>query len=167
MWSAVLQAQPEAKLLLRANDMAPGANIERLIARFGRELAARIDIVTVDSAAEFYAGVDVALTPLRGASPRMAAEALACGVPAVALDCSNAAQPYAAFLRDLGMGAMLLAAEVGDYARIATNIAAAPEIREQIDAAMKTAGKDGVRRFAGAIEEQAAKALEAAVELAS
>jgi len=171
LWTAVLQAQPEAKLLLRANDMGRGGNIERLIARFGRELAARIDIVEVDRMEAFYAGVDVALTPCRGVSPRMAAEALTCGVPPVALEGANIAQPYAAFLRDLGLGSMLVAADDGDYASIASGLATSPGPREQVAAAMTaaaaSAGEDCARRFARTLEDHTAKALELAEGMSS
>lgn len=168
VWSAALQAQPEGKLLLRSNDMVSTGNVDRLVNRFGRELASRIDIVTLGDAAEFYAGIDVALAPRRGASPRMAAEALACGVPTVALAGTQGGEPYAVFLKDLGLGSLLIGADTGDYARLAA-LATAPEARAQIAAAMNRAapGEESARRFARAIEEHAKQALESAVELAS
>ncbi len=53
--------------------------------------------------------VDVALAPRRGLSPRMAAEAMACGVPPWPVAGPDAVAPYAAFLRALGLGAALVA----------------------------------------------------------
>jgi tetratricopeptide (TPR) repeat protein len=164
LWSSVLQAHPDSKLLLRAHDMAPGSNIDRLVTLFGRELAARIDIVDAESAEEFYASVDVALTPRRGISPRMAAEALACGVLPVALAGGTQA-PYGAFLQGLGLGSMLVAADDRDYASIALALATPGKARDKVLAAIEKAlpsGDDGVRLFARMLEDHAVNALERA-----
>src|SRR6185437_15054987 len=77
LWAAILRSASDAKLLFRARDTGRGT-VDRLIARFGTELAARIDLVSAERFEEFYALVDVALAPRRGLSPRMAAEAVAC-----------------------------------------------------------------------------------------
>jgi protein O-GlcNAc transferase len=156
LWSAILAAMPEAKLVLRANDATPG-NVDRLIARFGRELAARIDILPADRAEEFYDHVDVALTPRRGASARMAAEAVGCGVPPVAL-----AEPYGSFLADLGLGTALVARDDKAYVRIALKLARSAGMRERVSKtllASETAGPDSAQLFARALETHAAAAL--------
>ncbi len=161
LWSSVLQAQSDAKLLLRAQDMSLGANIDRLVTRFGREIAARIDIVDAVSLEEFYGLLDVALLPRRGASARIGAEALACGVPAVAIAGNSAVEPYAPYLQDLGLSAMLVAADGQEYTSMALALAVSGQPREQVIGAMSTcAGKDGSRRFAQEIERQAMAALE-------
>ena len=164
LWSELLRAQPDAKLLLRGRDMAPGPNIERLVARFGKELAARIDVVEGESMEEFYGAVDVALAPRRGTSPRLAAEALSCGVPVVALDGSGASGCYGAFLRGLGIGSLLVAADQGDYLSIALALAASSDARAQVLVAASTAGENenGAGAFARAIEEHGRRALGAA-----
>jgi protein O-GlcNAc transferase len=156
LWSAILAAMPEAKLVLRANDATPG-NVDRLIGRFGRDLAARIDILPADRAEDFYDHVDVALTPRRGASPRMAAEAVGCGVPPVAL-----AEPYASFLADLGLGTALVAKDDKAYVRMALKLARSASMRERVTKtllASAPAGPDSAQLFARALEAHAAAAL--------
>jgi hypothetical protein len=131
LWRAVLEAAPQASLLLRANDMAPGPNIARLIARFGTELAARIDIVEAPQAESFWHQVDVGLAPLVAETPRLAAEAAACGVPVVALQEAGA---DGAMLSDLGLGA-LVAAKPAAYVASAAELARAPAKRAEAAAA--------------------------------
>jgi protein O-GlcNAc transferase len=168
LWSAVLQAQPGAKLLLRARDMTPGGNIDRLVARFGRELAARIDIVDVQRPEEFYASVDIALLPYRGVSPRMAAEALACGVPPIALTRSGIGNPYASYLQEIGLGSRLVAADEQDFVNIATELATSDASRIQVLGAIASAiGDANARHFAQALEERAIKELASAQGLCS
>jgi Flp pilus assembly protein TadD/glycosyltransferase involved in cell wall biosynthesis len=158
LWSTVLKGCPEASLLLRANDMAPGANIERLIARFGKELSARIDLIDAVTAEEFYRDVDVALAPVKGVSPRLAAEAIACGVPVVALDGAEPGELYGAFLRQLGLGACLVAADERDYVSIALGLAASRDARAQVEseiAEVARTGPQSARRIAEIIESEA------------
>ena len=158
-WSALLQAAGEAKLLLRATDTGSGT-VDRLVARFGRALAARIDLVPTESAEEFYALVDVALTPRRGVSPRAAADAVASGVPCVATDGSPA--PYAAFLRHLGLAPDLVAADFRGYVEIALRLAQSAEARARIGAMARAAASDarlGAAHFAAALEAHAVRLL--------
>lgn len=158
LWSSLLKAHPDAKLLLRNNDMRVGPNVDRLIARFGKQLAARIDIVDVERTEEFYASVDVALLPRRAISARVAAEALRYGVPAVAL-ASGFISPYADFVRDLGLESTLVARDDGDYLGIAAKLAAIGGSR---DFAAKIAGSPGncsAQDFAKALEGHASAAL--------
>ena len=165
LWSAVLRGLPEAVLLLRANDMAVGANIDRLVARFGRDLAARIDVVDAATPEELYRGVDVALAPAKGGSPRMAAEAIACGVPVVALDAGGI---YGAFLRRLGLSGSLVAADERDYVSIALGLAGSADAREQVAAEVTAVARSGpatARRIAEIIETDAAAAARASGDL--
>jgi Flp pilus assembly protein TadD len=158
LWSAALAGSPDATLLLRANDMAAGANVERLIARFGRELAARIDLIDAATPNDFFRDADVALAPAKGTSARMAAEAVACGVPVVALDGAGAGELYGAFLRQLGLGGSLVAADDRDYVSIALGLAASANAREQVAAdvaAVARSGQDTARRIAEVIEHEA------------
>jgi tetratricopeptide (TPR) repeat protein len=156
LWRSVLTAAPAAVLLLRGNDLDYGANVPRLVERFG-DLAGRIDVVATGEADEFYRQVDVALTPERGPSARMAGEALACGVPVLALEGEGAMHPYAALLRDLGL-ATLVAATAADYVGLAAGLAASPEQRTRAAAAVEAVaarGEDTAAAIAGAIEEAA------------
>ena len=158
-WSSLLHAAGEAKLLLRATDTGSGM-VDRLVARFGRELAARIDLVPTESAEEFYALVDVALAPRRGVSPRLAADAVACGVPCVAKDGDGA--PYAAFLRHLGLGRDLVVADFRAYVGVALKLAGSAEARQRIGALARVAASDarhGAAHFAKALEANTARLL--------
>lgn len=169
LWSAVLREHRDAKLFLRARDMTAPANIDRLVDMFGRDLAARIDIVDDDTSG-FYSRVDVALTPTKGVSPRMAAEAFACGVTPIALGGTGLGKVYASFLENVGVGTALVARNQQDYIERAVNLARSPESRREVVAtfaASPWAGKQGVARFACVIEEYARRALDPAKALAS
>jgi protein O-GlcNAc transferase len=160
LWRSVLAAAPGAKILLRGNDLDTPANVARLVRRFG-ELAGRIDLVSAAQADEFYREVDVALAPRRGGSARMAAEALACGVPVLALATGGGWEPYAALLRDLGL-AELAAPTPGEYVALATGLAASPERRQRVAATIAPIamrGEGSAALIAGAVEEAAREAL--------
>lgn len=157
LWRAALEASPKASLLLRAHDLARPANVARLIDRFGAGLAARIDVVAEDAAAEFYRQVDVALAPVHGISARMAGEALAYGVPLIALENGGAWQPYPAMLRELGL-AQLVAARPEDYVQLAAGLAGSAEKRAQASAAVAPVaarGESTAGEIAAAIESAA------------
>ena len=143
LWSAVLSAAPEATLVLRCNDMGPGANIDRLIDRFGRELAARVFVVDAATPEEFYPAVDVALLPVRGLTPRAAAEAIACGVPAVAMTSAAPAEPYGELMRAHGLGDSLVAADEADYVSIALGLLDSESTRLRNAADVAHAAEDG------------------------
>ncbi|HUK60742.1 MAG TPA: hypothetical protein VLV50_16035 [Stellaceae bacterium] len=146
-WGALLRAEPEGRLLLRARDYG-AATIDRLVARFGRENAARIDLVAAERFEEFYARVDVALAPRRGASPRMAAEALACGVPVVAFAGESAAEPYGSFLAGAGVASDMLGKDEAGYVSCALTQIRRPTLaRVAVDAVDAAA-------FATEIEER-------------
>ena len=169
LWSAVLREQPDAKLLLRARDMTSPANIDRLIALFGRDLAARIDIVDGNDASDFYSRIDVVLTPAKGASPRMAAEAVACGVAPIALGGEGLGRVYAPFLEGVGIGSALIARDPQDYVARAIRLSQSPEARRDALGALAVdwTGEKGARRFSRAIEDHARRMLGRATALAS
>jgi glycosyltransferase involved in cell wall biosynthesis len=98
----------------------------------------------------------VALAPAKGGSPRMAAEAIACGVPVVALDSGGI---YGAFLRRLGLGGSLVAADERDYVSIALGLAGSAAAREQVAKEVAEVARSGpatARRIAEIIETEAA-----------
>jgi protein O-GlcNAc transferase len=161
LWCAVLEAAPAATLLLRANDMATPANINRLVERFGRQLSARIDVVDAPTAESFYRTIDVALAPVVAVSARMAGEALACGVPLLALDDGGLWQPYPRLLRDLGLGDFV-AGTADAYVAQAAALAGSAERRAA--AATRVApvadrGQGSAGAIASAIEAAARAAL--------
>jgi protein O-GlcNAc transferase len=143
LWSAVLALVPDATLVLRARDMECHGNVARLIASFGESVAARIDLRQAARVSEFYEAVDIALLPYCGASPRAAAEALAHGVPAIAI----AGEPYGAFLSGLGLDKRFVAADGAHYCSIAMGLAASPQAR------LLPPIERGAAKLARAIEE--------------
>jgi predicted O-linked N-acetylglucosamine transferase (SPINDLY family) len=162
LWSEVLQRQPDAKLLLRAHDMTSRTSADRLVAAFGRDFAGRIDIVTDEDVRDFYARVDVALTPCKGVSPRMAAEALVSGVVPVALGGSGVGKVHASFLEGIGLGSALVAPNQHDYAKHAVHLASSAAARKDVFATLSASGsasEEGVARFAAAIEHHARRVL--------
>lgn len=161
LWRKALEAAPEAMLLLRAHDMAPGANLARLIDRFGRALAARVDIVAAADADDFYRQVDIALAPARGLSARMAGEALACGVPVIAIDDGGPWRPYPLLLRELGLAAFVATTERG-YVDLAAGLAASAQKRAEAAGAVApvaAGGQSGAAAIAAAIEQAARATL--------
>jgi tetratricopeptide (TPR) repeat protein len=162
LWSAVLSAIPGSVLLLRQNDMASPANISRLVERFGRALASRIDILEAGPPGEFYRHVDIALPPTVGNSPRMVAEALFFGVPALALRSDRPHQPYAVMLEALGLGDQLVATSVQDYVARAKALASSSDTQARIAgevAAAVAAAEASASKIAGAIEQAARRTL--------
>jgi tetratricopeptide (TPR) repeat protein len=162
LWAAALAAAPEAALLLRAEDMAHPANVNRLIERVGRELAARIDIVDAALAEDFYRQVDIALAPLAPASPRLVGEAVACGVPVLALDNGGPWCVAGDALRALGLGALVFrdvsafAAAAGELGRerqardaVRAKVAAVAALGERIAAEIALAIEQGAKTMLG------------------
>jgi tetratricopeptide (TPR) repeat protein len=143
LWSAVLALVPDAKLVLRGRDMESQANIARLIAAFGENLAARIDLRHVERAGEFYEAVDVALLPYRAVSPRAAAEALAHNVPAIAM----AGEPFGSFMAGRGLDKRFVATDGAHYCSLAMALAASRQAR------ILPPIERGVTKLARAIEE--------------
>ena len=146
LWAAVLGLVPQSKLVLRARDTGHKANLTRLIDQFGQTLAARIDLRSATRASEFYQAVDIALSPLCGASPRAAAEALASGVPTIAM----AGTAYGTFLAGRGLAKRFVAADSAHYVSIAVALAQSPEAR------VLPALESDAPKLAQAIEELAA-----------
>jgi protein O-GlcNAc transferase len=143
LWSAVLALVPDAKLVLRGRDMASSANIGRLVAAFGENLAARIDLRQAERVSEFYAAVDIALLPYHAASPRAAAEALGHGVPAIAM----AGEPFGSFMTGRCLDERLVAADGARYCSLAMSLAATPSMRSL------PAFEPGATKLARVIEE--------------
>jgi tetratricopeptide (TPR) repeat protein len=143
LWSAVLALVPDAKLVLRGRDMESPANIARLVAAFGENLAGRIDLRQAERVKEFYDAVDIALLPYHAASPRAAAEALAHNVPAIAM----AGEPFGSFMSGRSLDKRFVAGDGAQYCSLAMSLAAAPQAR------ILPALERGVAKLARAIEE--------------
>jgi protein O-GlcNAc transferase len=160
LWSAVLSALPQSVLLLRQNDLTAPENVDRLVERFGRSLAGRIDILTAASPGEFYRHIDVALAPTSGTSPRVVAEALCFGVPALALRHDRAGRTYSSLLDALGLGKDLVATAREDYLAKARSLAVSAETRSRVGAAVAAAvasAEASAAQIAQAIEQAASR----------
>ncbi|HEV2549853.1 MAG TPA: hypothetical protein VGU20_21255 [Stellaceae bacterium] len=154
LWTAALAAAPESVLLLRADDMAHPANIDRLIGRMGRELAARIDIVDAAVTEDFYPLVDVGLAPAASASARLVCESVAQGVPVLALDDGGPWGTHAQALRALGLGAFAFA-DISTYAAAVGELARSHDRRNAARrevAAIAAHGERTAAEIAAAIE---------------
>jgi hypothetical protein len=161
LWRGILETAPRSVLILRANDLAQGATIARLIERFGKELAARIDLVDAALPDDFYRQVDLALAPVVTVSPRAASEAIACGVPLIAFGDGGSWQSCAAMLRDAGLDD-LVATSPQAYVERAVGLAVAPEKRAENAsrvAAIADGAKHGAIDIAKAIEQAGRAAL--------
>ncbi|HYM04090.1 MAG TPA: hypothetical protein VET85_14150 [Stellaceae bacterium] len=161
-WSALLTAIPRSVLLLRQNDMRAPATIDRLVERFGRELAGRIDIVDATTSDQFYRQIDLAVAPAVGTSPRVVAEALSRGVPALAFEGDGFGRTYAALIRDLGLGDELVATSLQQYVERAKALAASADARQRVAAAVTaavTSAEKSAADIALGIEQAARSAL--------
>jgi predicted O-linked N-acetylglucosamine transferase (SPINDLY family) len=128
-----------------------GGNVKRLIDRFGADVCDRIDVVDAAMAEDFYAEIDVALTPAAGVSARAAAEALACGVPVLAIAGEG---PYAAMMHDVGLGAFI-APTPGAYIALSARLAVVADERAKAVTAAATLtdrAQDVAFEIAAAIE---------------
>jgi protein O-GlcNAc transferase len=162
LWSAVLSALPQSVLLLRQNDLTAPENVDRLVERFGRSLAGRIDILTAASPGEFYRHVDVALAPTIGTSPRVVAEALCSDVPALARRHDRPGCTYSSLLDALGLGKDLVATSREDYLAKARSLAVSAETRLRVGAAVTAAvasAETSASQIAQAIEQAASRDL--------
>jgi predicted O-linked N-acetylglucosamine transferase (SPINDLY family) len=162
LWSALLNAIPRSVLLLRQNDLTSPENVNRLVERFGRSLAGRIDILSAASSGEFYRHVDIALAPTIGTSPRVVAEALYFGVPTLVLRHDRLGGSYTAWLTELGLGAHLVAISPEDYLEKGKSLAFSPEIRSRVASAIATAAASAeasAATIARAIEQAVRRSL--------
>jgi protein O-GlcNAc transferase len=152
-WRAALEAVSGSVLLLRAHDMAHPENVDRLVARVGTELASRVDIVDAAACEDFYSQVDVALAPAVSLLPHMVAEAIACGVPVLAVG----EDVHARALRLLGLGDFVFT-DVAACAAAAGNLAGSParlaEARRKA-IALADRGERAAAEIAATIEREA------------
>ncbi|OFW45716.1 MAG: hypothetical protein A3J29_19245 [Acidobacteria bacterium RIFCSPLOWO2_12_FULL_67_14b] len=125
-WSEALLAVPGSRLLLRDNRFGHSDAINRLIETFGDfGVAHRIEVVSASSRNEFLREIDVLLTPFPFTRPYAAAEALALGVPVVALSLAGAmCEDGACLVRRLGLAERGLAVTTADYVKAAVAWAA-------------------------------------------
>lgn len=128
LWARVLQAVPQAKLLLQAAafDDAPNrARFAALCARHGIA-PARLELrgfVPIDQAPASYAAIDIALDPFPFCGGMTSLEALWLGVPVITLPGETiASRQSASLLMNLGL-AELIAEDAGQYVEKAARLA--------------------------------------------
>ena len=117
LWAEILNAQPDAMLLLYDHGFQVVSNARRLLEIFGDHgLGGRVDVFSDSSLDGFVRQIDVLLQPAPSGSLDMAGHALAAGVPmVVAVEplCSN--NPVHSLLHHLGLAEACVAADERDY----------------------------------------------------
>ena len=141
-WSAILEAVPGAILVLRDRNFLQAGLIEPLSSRFQLAgIADRIDVISGEPQA-FYDQVDVMLAPFVEINPHDTIEALAQGVPVLALAGEGRhRRQSAALLRRNGLGA-LVAEREPDYIAAAVRLGLSAEARAAAGALVATALAD-------------------------
>lgn len=130
-WSAILDAAPASRLLIKTNNLDDATTLERTRERFMAHGIAADRLLLEGGAphAEFlaaYRRVDIALDPFPYSGGLSTCEALWMGVPVIKLlDRRFLSRFGASFLAITGLDA-LLAATRDDYIRIAANLASDP-----------------------------------------
>ncbi len=142
-WAGILGQVPGATLALRDHGFLEAGLIEPLSNRFQLAgLSERVDVITAGTDA-FYEQVDVVLAPFVEINPHDTIEALARGVPVLALaGAGRHRRQSAALLRRNGLGAFVFDG-VADYAAAAVALGRSAEARA-------AAGEAVVEALAGA-----------------
>ncbi len=130
-WSRIMQAVPDSRLLLMDRELSDPASINRLLELFGNfGVAHRIEAVETDDRKEFLREIDVMLATFPFATPYLAADSLAAGVPVVALDKpGRACQDAAHLIKRTGAGDALTADSVDGYVDKAVALAGDADAR--------------------------------------
>ncbi len=135
-WAAILEAIPGATLVLRDHGFLEAGLIDPLSSRFQLAgIADRIDVIAAE-AAGFYDQVEVVLAPFVEINPHNTIEALAQGVPVVALaGTGRHRRQSAALLRRNGLAAFVAEGEA-DYVTLATRLGRSAGARAAARAAL-------------------------------
>lgn len=138
LWAEILNAVPEARLVLKSRAFADPATRAETLARFDRrgvaaerlDLRARLDDPRAHLA--LYAGIDVALDPFPYNGVTTSCEALSMGVPVVTLAGARpAGRSGMALLNRLGHPEWI-ARDAAAYARIAVDLARDNTLRARL-----------------------------------
>ena len=135
-WAEILDCLPDATLVLRDHGFLEAGLIEPLASRFQLAgFANRVDVITAEPAA-FYGQVDVVLAPFVEINPHNSIEALARGVPVLALaGAGRHRRQSAALLRQNGLAAFVFEREP-DYVAEAVRLGQSAEARAAASAAV-------------------------------
>ncbi|HTI66053.1 MAG TPA: tetratricopeptide repeat protein [Caulobacteraceae bacterium] len=137
LWTAVLEAAPGSRLVLKSKSLADPAARRRLEDAFAACGLApdRLELRGASPHAQMlaeYGGVDIALDPFPFCGGLTSCEALWMGVPVVTLPGDRpASRQTLGFLDALGLGEFA-AGSPADYVRVAAALAADPERRAQL-----------------------------------
>jgi len=135
-WAEILDQSPGATLVLRDHGFLEAGLIEPLASRFRLAgLADRVDVITAEPAG-FYGQVDVVLAPFVEINPHNTIEALARGVPVLALaGAGRHRRQSAALLRRNGLAAFVFD-RAPDYVAEAVRLGRSAEARAAATAAV-------------------------------
>jgi protein O-GlcNAc transferase len=146
LWAQILQAVPQARLVLRARQLADSETQARVLARLAAQGVERqrVDLSGLLPTRELglaeYGRVDIALDPFPYTGATTSAEALWMGVPVLTLEGDRfIARVGASFNRNLGLQDWI-AKDKPDYVALAVRHAADPERLALLRRAMRDRG---------------------------
>ncbi|MCA0448766.1 MAG: tetratricopeptide repeat protein [Proteobacteria bacterium] len=153
LWSKLLRAMPDAKLLLKARSFEEAATRDAILAKFG-DVASRVELHGwLGKHLDLYRKIDVALDPLPYNGTITTFEALWMGVPVVTLPGrTHASRVGASILRHAGFDEWIAADEAA-FIDTAMRLARTSPSREQIRARFATSSLMDGKRIARAIEK--------------
>lgn len=137
-WAHILHTLPGSVLVLKNHDFQATDNLARMIGMFGNfGLADRVDVVSEDDGAAFYACGDVALLPFASPDPQSVVDALAAGIPVICPAGRGRHARYAAsVIHHLGLADRMVAADLAQYVQAAVAWAADPVERQRLRGAL-------------------------------
>ncbi len=152
LWSKLLRAMPDAKLILKARSFEEAATRNAIVTKFG-DVAERVELHGwLGAHLDLYRKIDVALDPLPYNGTITTFEALWMGVPVVTLPGrTHASRVGASILHHAGFGDWI-AKDEASFIETARHLANAPPPREQVRARFAASSLIDGKRIARAIE---------------
>jgi predicted O-linked N-acetylglucosamine transferase (SPINDLY family) len=152
LWSKLLRAMPDAKLILKARSFEEAATRDAIRTKFA-DVAGRVELHGwLGAHLDLYRAIDVALDPLPYNGTITTFEALWMGVPVVTLPGrTHAARVGASILRHAGFGDWI-AKDEASFIETALRLAKTPPPRDQVRARFAASPLMDGKRIARAIE---------------
>ncbi len=153
LWSKLLRAMPDAKLILKARSFEEAATRDAILAKFG-DVASRVELHGwLGAHLDLYRKIDVALDPLPYNGTITTFEALWMGVPVATLPGrTHAARVGASILSHAGFGDWIATDEAA-FVETAMRLAKSPPPRDQVRARFASSSLMDGKRIARAIEK--------------
>lgn len=153
LWSKLLRAMPDAKLILKARSFEESATRDAILAKFGN-VASRVELHGwLGAHLDLYRKIDVGLDPLPYNGTITTFEALWMGVPVVTLPGrTHAARVGASILSHADFGGWIAKDEAA-FVDIAMRLAKTPPSREDVRARFAASPLTDGKRIARAIEK--------------